>query len=586
MKNLLYTLSIFLVFSSCSDVLDIDDINNYSPELVWNDENLANAYMANLYQMFGNWNTGADQTSQQLAGIHWYDNRINISNGEYKSWNYTRIRQINQAIVDVNAGELPQEVKDNITGQALFMRAYTYFDMVVYHGGVPYITLPQDRYEDDLYVARNSTAECFDLLIQDLDQAIAFLPENIETGSGDYGRIDGNFAKAFKAKVLLYKASPQFNPTNPWDNAHWQEAYQANKTAYESLLSQGFALVDDYGGVALEERNPEVVFSVINSYPDKSANWDYGVRPGSESRGPASACPTWEFIKEYPMLDGKRYDDPSGQYYMDEEEFLQNYWKNRDPRFEKSIVWNGKVYEVSGKSGKRQYTSLGVAHELDDFGINPKAATNSTNLDRYTGFFILKNSLLDLTQPEVQQYDVDYVVMRFAEVMLNYAETANETGDPATAVQMLKLIRERAGILPGNNEMYGLNVGSREEIREAILAERNIELSFEGRRFWDLRRLRMLDRLDGATKHGVEAIAVNPDGSEQSLAEARERAGTYSLVEENFKYQVLQVPRSGVRVSVVPDTYYFFPIQASVIDKNPSIEQNIDWGGTFDPTLE
>lgn len=96
----------------------------------------------------------------------------------------------------------------------------------------------------------------------------------------------------------------------------------------------------------------------------------------------------------------------------------------------------------------------------------------------------------------------------------------------------------------------------------------------------------MLDRLDGATKHGVEAIAVNPDGSEQSLAEARQKAGTYSLIEENFKYQVLQVPRSGVRVSTVPDTYYFFPIQAAVIDKNPSIEQNIDWGGTFDPTLK
>jgi hypothetical protein len=567
-------------------VLDIEDINNYSPELVWNDENLANAYMANLYPMFGNWNTGADRTSQQLAGIHWYDNRINTTNGEYKNWNYGRIRQINQAIVDVQAGSLPQEIKDNIIGQALFMRAYTYFDMVVYHGGVPYITVPQDRYEDDLYVPRNSTAECFEFLIRDLDDAISRLPESIATGSSDFGKIDGNFARAFKAKVLLYKASPQFNPSNPWDNAYWQEAHQANKAAYESLLAQGFGLVEDYGSVALEERNREVVFSVINSYPDKSANWDFGVRPGSESRGPASACPTWEFIKDYPMLDGKNYDDPTGAYFLQEEDFLQNYWKNRDPRFGKSIVWNGKVYEVSGKSGKRQYTSLGIAHELDDFGVNPKAATNSTNLDRYTGFFILKHSLLDLAQPEVQQYDVDYVVMRFAEVMLNYAETANETGDQAAAIQILKEIRERAGILAGTDGMYGLEVGSREQVREAILAERNIELSFEGRRFWDLRRLRMLDRLDGATKHGVEAIAINPDGSEQSLAAAREKANTYSLVEENFKYQILQIPRSGVQVSVVPETYYFFPIQTSVIDKNPNIAQNIDWGGTFDPTLE
>lgn len=586
MKNYIYPLLMVLLFVRCTDVLDIDDINNYSPDLVWNDANLANAYMTNLYPMFGNWSTGADRTSQQIAGIYWYADRITISNGEYKNWNYSRIRLINQALIDVNAGTLEQEVKDNITGQALFMRAFTYFGMINYHGGVPYIKEPQDRYEDDLYVARNTTEECFDFLIEDLDQAIALLPESIGTASGDYGRIDAAFAKAFKAKVLLYKASPQFNPSNPWNNAYWQEAYQANKDAYETLKGLGYGLVDDYSDIALSERNPEVVFSVINSYPNKTAAWDHGVRPGSESRGPASACPTWEYVQEFPMIDGKMYNDPSSEYYMTEEEFLQNYWENRDPRFEKSIVWNGKIYEVSGKAGKRQYTSLGIAHELDDFGINPKAATNSTNLDRYTGFFILKNSLLNLAQPEVQQYDVDYVVMRFAEVMLNYAEAANETGDQAAAISILKEIRERAGIMPGDDGLFGMSVGSREEVREAILAERNIEFSFEGHRFWDLRRLRMLDRLDGTSKHGVEAIAIEADGEEQPLSEARELANTYSLVEDNFKYSLLQVPRSGVQVSVLPETYYFFPIQQSIIDKNNNIEQNMNWGGTFNPTLE
>src|SRR5690606_5568737 len=121
-----------------------------------------------------------------------------ISNGEFKNWNYNRIRLINQAIVDVNNGTLEQEVKDNIIGQALFMRAYTYFDMVRYHGGVPYITIPQDRYEDDLYVRRNSTKECFEFILKDLDEAISKLPERILPTSADYGKIDGNFALAFK----------------------------------------------------------------------------------------------------------------------------------------------------------------------------------------------------------------------------------------------------------------------------------------------------------------------------------------------------------------------------------------------------
>ena len=587
-KSIYIILSCLAVFTvSCNDdVLDIEDLGHYQAEEVWNDPNLANAYMANLYPMFGNWNADIGERSQQLVGIHFYPNRITISNGEYKSWDYNRIRLINQAIQDVNEGTLDQEVKDNIMGQALFMRAYSYFNMVMYHGGVPYVTEPLDRYEDDLFVSRNSTAECFDLIIQDLDEAIAKLPERIDPSSDDYGKVDGSFALAFKAKVLLYKASPQFNPSNPWDNAYWDTAYEVNKQAYDQLQTLGFALHQNYSGIALDEGNSEIIFSVINSYPAKTAAWDHGVRPGSESRGPASACPSWEFVKQFPMKDGKLYNDPTGAYYKTDEEFLQSYWENRDPRFDQSIVWNGKIYEVSGKSGKRQYTALGVAHELDDFGVNPAAETNSTNLNRYSGFFILKNSMLNLKQEEVQQYDVDYVVMRFAEVMLNYAEAANETGRTAEALEILKQIRERAGIEPGADGAYGITANTEQEMREAILAERNIEFCFEGHRFWNLRRLRMLDRLDGNTKHGVEAIAITDAGTDMPINQAREQADNYALVEEDFRYTILQVPVSGVEDTSLPEEYYFFPIQESVINRNSNIEQNSNWGGTFNPTLE
>lgn len=585
MKKIAYILLTLFMSTACSNVLDIEDIGHYNPDLVWNDENLANAYMANIYPMFGNWNTSLDRFSQQMAGIEFYPNRITISNGDFKRWDYDQIRLINQAIVDVNKGSLSQEARDGIIGQALFMRAYAYFYMVMYHGGVPYITVPQDRYADDLYVARNSTKECFDLIEKDIRDAIKLLPERNLSSSKNYGKIDGNFAKSFLGKVMLYKASPQFNPSNPWNNAYWKEAYDANKAAYESLKSQGYALTPDYSNIALVERGPEVIFSVINNYPDKTASWDVGMRPGSESRGPASSCPTWEFVKEFPMKDGKKYDDPTGKYHVSESDFLQNYWKNRDPRFEKSIVWNGKLYEVSGKAGKRQYTSLGIAHELDDFGVNPKAATNSTNLDRYTGFFVVKNCLLKLTQAEVQQYDVDFIVMRFAELMLNYAEAANETGKINEALAILKEIRHRAGIEAGADGNYGINASSREAIRQQIIDERNVEFCFEGHRFWDLRRLRMLSVLDNKTKYGVEAIAINSDGSEMPLSEARLKADGYNLTEKDFKYRLIQVPKSGVKVSSVPEQYYFFPIHQDVLDRNNKLEQNNNWSGTFVPTL-
>ncbi|RPE14322.1 RagB/SusD family nutrient uptake outer membrane protein [Chitinophaga lutea] len=574
------------MFASCKKVLDIKDLKNYNPDEVWNDENLANAYMAGLYPMFGNWSPSLEQKSEQLAGIFWYADRITISNGEFKIWNYNRIRLINQAIKDVAEGGLKQELKDVIAAQAKFMRAYTYFEMVTYYGGVPYITEPQDRYTDSLHTPRNSTKECFELIVKDLDEAIAKLPKRHLASSPDYGKIDANFAMAFKAKVLLYKASPQFNPSNPWNNAYWNDAYTAAKTAYDELKAQGYRLVTNYSDIALVEKGPETVFAVVNAYPNKTTEWDNGVRPGSESRGPANSTPTWEFVKTFPMKDGKLYNDPTGLYYKTDAQFLQSYWENRDPRFDKSVVWNGKVYEVSGKAGKRQYTSLGIAHELDDFGVNPVAGVNSTNLDRYTGFFVLKNSLLRLKQAEVQQYDVDFVLMRFAEVMMNYAEAANETGRIAEALAILKEIRQRAGIEPGAAGNYGITATTREAMREAILAERNIEFCFEGHRFWDLRRLRMLNRLDGTTKTGVEAIAIQPGGADMPMSEARTKATAYQLTEANFRYSLLQVPRSGVKVNVVPEKYYFFPIQSDILDRNRNLVQNNNWGGAFNPTLE
>ncbi|MEJ5962228.1 RagB/SusD family nutrient uptake outer membrane protein [Pedobacter immunditicola] len=586
MKKIILYILVIALSTSCKKVLDVENINSYSPEKVWNDPNLANAYMANIYSVFGNWSAGSDFRSDQLAGVPFFPDAVSITNGGLGNWDYGRIRLINQALVDVETGSLTPEEKNGILGQAYFLRAYIYFAMVSTYGGVPYIKIPQDRYEDDLDLPRNSTKECFDFIVQDLDQAIAALPKKIAPSSGNWGKIDGNFALAFKAKVMLYKASPQFNPTNPWENIYWAQAYETNKLAYNELKAQGFKLVDNYSNIALSEKNSEVVFSVINKFPNKIANWDNGTRPGSLSRGPASATPTWNFIKAFPMKDGKLYNDPSGAYYKTEEQFLKSYWENRDPRFDKSILWNGKAFPVAGKvDGYRQYTGLGVAPALDNFGVNPNSTDKSENGNRYTGLFITKSQRLDLKQEQVEQYDTDYVLMRFAEVMLNYAEAANEAGHQAEALDILTQIRQRAGITPGADGKYGITATSRLEIRKAIMDERNVEFCFEGHRFNDLRRWRMFSVLNNNPKYGIEAIAILPNGSEMPISQAKTLATANQLKESDFKYVVLQIPRTGVQVNVLPDKYYFAPISQSILGKTKKLEQNKDWGGAFDPTL-
>lgn len=578
------------MMTSC-DTLDIDNLNSYDESMVWNDVNLATAYVNNLYtECFGNWNAGADNNSEQVTGIPWYLGTITETGGAYKSWDYTAIRHINEAIKRLEEGQLDSETANSLLGQAYFMRAYMYYWMVLHHGGVPYIKVPQDKDTDDLYVKRNSTPECFQFMIEDLDHAITLLPEKIAGSSADYGRIDQCFAKAWKAKTLLLKCSPQFNPSNQWNNAYWKEAYDAAKEAYDFCVAKGISLTPNYADIWIQEQGPEVVFPVVNSNPNKVSTWEYNTRPASISRDKPYNNPTWEFVKSFPMLDGKSYDDPTGKYYVgDEQALLKSFWKNRDPRFNDVCLYNGREYPVAGKPANyRQYNALGVTSPDDQYGVNPNAHTNAVNNDIYSGLYIYKGADLTLTQDKVMTYDIDYILMRFAEVMFIYAEAANETGHSDVAVDMLKQIRKRAGIEPGSDGLYGLKVSTREEIRKAILDERNIELCFEGHRFWDLRRTRNMMHLDGWTKHGIEAIAINPDGTDMDLNTAREKINNNELTTGDFRYVIHQVPytEAAEREFVIEESFYFFPIQKSNIDQNPNLEQNNNWGGTFNPTME
>ena len=140
----------------------------------------------------------------------------------------------------------------------------------------------------------------------------------------------------------------------------------------------------------------------------------------------------------------------------------------------------------------------------------------------------------------------------------------------------------------GEDGLYGLKVGGREEIRQAILDERNVELCFEGHRFMDLRRTRNMMQLNGLQKYGIEAIAINEDGSEMTITEAQRKANSYLLTPENFKYVLRMVPISAIAENkfLIQESYYFFPIQESKILENPNLEQNNNWGGTFNPTME
>ncbi|MGQ7871016.1 RagB/SusD family nutrient uptake outer membrane protein [Sunxiuqinia sp. sy24] len=118
-----------------------------------------------------------------------------------------------------------------------------------------------------------------------------------------------------------------------------------------------------------------------------------------------------------------------------------------------------------------------------------------------------------------------------------------------------------------------------------MLHEKYIEMLFEGKRFWDLRRHRMLDRLNGMRKYGVMAMTVQGRTYDQVTSEDFQNAQSYKLLPEDFGYSIEELITTGPKEMVMLDSYYFFPIQLSHIDRNPNLEQNAGWGGTFNPEL-
>lgn len=564
-------LSLALIgITGCSDVLDINDNESYSPDNVWNDEKLSDAYLSNLYSItFTGWPVNSGMYADETSGIIG-QNFVMPNNDEFKYWPYEKIYKINLMLEGLEEGTIKDELKTKLKGEALFLRAYHYFKTLIYHGGIPYITNVQEQGEDDLYVARNSSAECFDLLVKDLDEAIASLPER--NVGNDYGHIDASAALALKAKVLLYKASPQFNPQSGYTNKYVDEAYTVNKEAYETLLSRGYGLVSDYTDVFETKGHNEAVIAVIYNNPNKKdGRNELTCRPLSQSKDNTGGDQVvWDLVEAYPMKDGKKIGS-SDKYAYD----IQTYWENRDPRFEASQVWNGSVFELSSITGRRQYTVYNIAALDDVFSIN---------LPSYyrTGFYPRKGIMESNPREEVSNNDFDWLEMRFAEVMFNYAEIACAKGITDVGYNVLKQIRERAGIEPGADEMYGLPANmTADEMRIALLDEKRIEFVFEGQRFWDLRRNRMLKQIDGTRKYGLLG-----EYKGEITADVQRKANNYELVPEDFTYKVQELFITGEKIMYLPDSYYFFPIKQSSIEQNSNLLQNKDWGGSFNPALE
>ena len=582
MKKYIPIILLTLIFTGCEDILDKPDPSTINPE-IWDNEQAATLFLNKLYDAnmptFGG---NANRSDESPGGDEYmYGTLTTASVGDYSLATYRKIRDINIGIHEALNGNMPEEGKNRILGQLYFMRAWRYWDLVDLYGGVPMVLKPLDPYNDDLDDPRNKTSECIDIIVADLDNAIAMLPSS--WSSGERGRITRGAAAALKGRVLLFWASPQFNPDNK--NERWERAYEANKAAKDTLEKDGYALHPHFDEIFLDEGNAEFIFGRLYDFnADKVHGWDNSVRPVDAGlTGGTSNNPTWNLVKAFPMSNGLSITDPSSGYDS------VYFWKNRDPRFYATIGYNGCKWEFTGLPANRVQWHYYYYQNIQGTLYQVPVETPRTTT---TGFYCRKAVNPDISKELCNQVGTDWPEIRMAEVLLSLAECANEVGKTQEAYNELIAIRDRAGITAGSNGLYGLKQGmDKNEMREAVMLERQIELAFENKRSWDLRRRNWFDeKLNGTRRYGLKTILKPlPDTTyAYTAAWFLTVRDTINLDKDYDKYFTaeLWVKDEANTINFPQPLYNFFAIPPDMLDRSPAVEQTLLWGGAFDPLAE
>lgn len=524
-----FIISLVFVLSSCSDdFLNVDPVDRYSDAVVWTDESLITSFVNNIYlgQKYGfhtvmlsslcdesmevwAWESQPvvmSELSPSYQGIlapgFWIRSFSNIT------WTslYSNIRACNVFFENVESHKLEGSTIDRLKGEVHFLRASFYFWLMSQWGGVPLIEKVY-KPSDDLLVARNTFEETVDFIVKDLDAAAAELPL-----TGDKARATKGAALALKARVLLYAASDLFVSQSKWakDYEHpeligyvggdrkerWQKARDAAKAVIDlgtyHLYGEGQKwnsaeeASQNYADIFLRHNSEEdimvVYYDIINHDQNNFELPRVGLFNSPNGfHGWGGNTPTEQLVESFEMADGSKFswDNPA--------EAAQPY-KNRDPRFYATILYDGAKWrqrpdDVIG-SDPEGIVQTGFYEQKNGSytaGLDTRQGPVEDWNGTYTGYYMRK--FIDPTinhQYDKQTYP--WRQLRYAEVLLNYAEACIELGDDAEARKYINMIRQRAGMPDFPDSESG------EALKEHYRNERMIELCYEQQRYFDIRR--------------------------------------------------------------------------------------------------
>lgn len=427
---------------------------------------------------------------------------------------YRRIRAANLYLNKVDGSPLSAALKKRTKAEARFLRGWYYAMLMKAHGGVQ-LTEEVLDIDAEISVPRSTYAECVDYVVKEMDAAAADLP--LSYSGLDYGRATKGAALALKARILLYAASPLFNggsiasdeklkaltayPTV--DQQRWNTAVQAYQDVIN--LRQYQLETDDtkpglgFYNVFLKRVNSEYIFAEMVGLNKTFEDRSY---PTNIAGGRPNHWPQQNAVDRFGTADGKAISDPTSGYTDN------NPYVNRDPRFYYSIVYNGsRLFTITGNTYAQVFTYVNnPAPNNNPQTSNAQILDNTqSNAATKTGYYYRKMCDTTLAANSGGNTERCNPLIRYAEVLLGYAEALNETGQTEQAVDQIISVRTRAGIKPGANNRYGIPTGiSQDDMRSLIQNERSVELMFEEHRFWDVRRWKIAEVTEKAPMQGMK----------------------------------------------------------------------------------
>lgn len=607
MKKIVFCLLSLVVFGCNDDFVNTKPLDQLGESTVWTDAALAEAFVSEIYAGFGN--GGFDEQmnaslTDETIFTHPGRNITTITESRSNpadpgwingtlSWGnmFLRIRACNLALSNLEAPKFTNPaLVDRMKGEVKFLRAYYYHQLIRYFGGVPIIDKPFTLNDSDFLSPRNTWEECVNFIVKNCDEAAALL----DGKSMVAGRANKAAALALKARVLIYAASDLHDMPTAKSKSSVLASYAKpelvgyvsgdRKARWEKARDAAKAVLDLPGyGYALNFTNPVSSADGTANYMNASlarnggekeiligryfinAKQENGGRQGLFN-GPngyhnwAGNTPVQLMIDDYEMMDGSKFD-------WNKTEHASAPYTNRDPRFYASILyegapWKPRTSDVASKDPANQIQTgqYILANGTTIFGLDTRKSSVEDWNGSYTGYYIRK--FVDPNPAIIDQntwQQVPWPILRYTEMVFNYAESLIELGDHATALLWLNKIRFRSG-MPALTE-------TGDALKQRFRNEKRVEMYLEEQRYHDTRRWMIAPTTLGRKANGINITGVAKAGA------TIPNPYRFDPNAFSYTYKVFEID-PGKENRAWLDKMYYLPIHRDEMNRNNKLVQN------------